>query len=75
MRLTEKQGEALLAISLGKVKSVNMGTGAWRIQGASPTVVGRLVSMKLARWTSGWMGDCRLTEEGESALSAHYEKS
>lgn len=68
-KLTAKQIETLLAVSLGNVACRNMGHSAWRIVGASPTVVGRLVSLGLVRWTNGWMGDARLTEMGEVALS------
>lgn len=67
--LTAKQSETLLAVSLGKVVSRNMGYGAWRIVGGNPSVVGRLVSLGLVRWTDTMGGDARLTDAGEEALA------
>jgi hypothetical protein len=67
-KLTPLQTETLMAVSLGKVVSRNMGYAAYRILGASPTVVGRLVSIGLVRWTDYLGGDARLTDAGEEAL-------
>lgn len=50
MKLTLSQFEALRMIQAGEVRQHRFGYGAWRILGASPTVVGRLVSMRLAKW-------------------------
>jgi hypothetical protein len=43
MTLTLKQIEALRLVAVGKVRYVRFGTGAWRIVGANPTTVGRLM--------------------------------
>lgn len=51
MKLTTKQSEALNHIKEGKVQNHRFGYGAWRITGpAHPSVVGRVISMGLARW-------------------------
>ncbi|MGH0003527.1 hypothetical protein ACQU0X_25915 [Pseudovibrio ascidiaceicola] len=70
MKLTERQREALEHIKEGKVHQRNYGYSAWRIGGpSSPTVVGRVISMKLADWKR--QDDeyiAFLTEAGEDAL-------
>lgn len=72
MNLTEKQREALREISAGRVKMVKFGTGANRIMGpVAPSVVGRVISLGLARWPNGPFGDqtCAMTEEGWAEMS------
>ncbi|WPM82759.1 hypothetical protein R5W60_16595 [Brucella pseudintermedia] len=49
-KLTPKQTETLHLICEGQVYQQKFGYGAWRIQGAHPTVVGKLISLGLARW-------------------------
>lgn len=67
VKLTEAQWNALRRIAGGKVTQHNTGYGAWRIQGASPTVVGRLVrTLRLAEWQGV---SCVLTEAGRDALA------
>ncbi|MGI8390246.1 hypothetical protein [Brucella anthropi] len=71
MKLTEKQTETLGLIADGKVYQRKFGYGAWRIQGAHPTVVGKLISMKLAAWDAykdNWDVLCSITEAGRQAL-------
>lgn len=68
-KLTPLQRETLTAISDGKVEQRNHGYSAWRTSGASPTVVGRLMSMGLAKWpTQGMGGFAVLTEAGQTVL-------
>lgn len=68
-KLTPLQRETLDLIARGQVEQHNCGTGAWRTWGASPTVVGRLMSMGLAKWpTQGMGGFAVLTEAGQAAL-------
>lgn len=70
---TPKQIEALIAIRDGSVVMRNQGHAAFRVSGASPTVVGRLVNtLKWARWPKGAIGEqtCELTEAGAAALVA-----
>lgn len=51
MSLTVKQREALNHIKQGEVQNHRFGYGAWRITGpATPNVVGRVISMGMARW-------------------------
>lgn len=67
MQMTEKQREALREISAGRVRMVTFGTGANRIMGpVAPTVVGRVISLGLARWPKGPVGEqtCAMMEEG-----------
>ncbi|MBD7992885.1 hypothetical protein H9643_19085 [Ochrobactrum sp. Sa2BUA5] len=71
MKLTERQKETLALIADEKVYQQKFGYGAWRIQGAHPTVVGKLISMKLASWDAykaNWDVLCLLTEAGRQAL-------
>jgi len=69
--LTPLQVETLQAIAAGKVRIVNRGAAAYRIDGAAPTVVGRLVSLGLARWPGYRLpGEvCKLTPEGQAAIA------
>ncbi|SKA20274.1 hypothetical protein [Consotaella salsifontis] len=66
--MTPKQIEALRAVEAGEVYQHNCGSAAWRIFGASPTVVGRLTSMGLVRWTKVIGGKAELTDAGRAAL-------
>lgn len=76
MKITALQMETLALIGAGKVNQQNTGYGSWRIFGASPTVVGRIVSMGLAKW--GKPDDrhqsIALTEAGDQALKAKAEE-
>lgn len=47
MKLTQAQKETLSLIDKGEVYRSNHGYSAWRINCASPQVVGRLLSLKL----------------------------
>ena len=69
--LTKLQRATLADISAGNVEQRRFGYAAWRIVGASPTVVGRLISMKLARWGAahGDTTPCLLTDAGIAALN------
>jgi len=42
MNITPLQIEALRLVADGKVIYVRFGTGAWRVHGANPSVIGRL---------------------------------
>jgi hypothetical protein len=72
-KLTTLQRETLGKIAAGEVWNVRFGYGAWRTQGASATVVGRLVqTMRLAHWGPVEGEDrqpCLLTEAGRASLS------
>ena len=70
MKLTALQIDTLALIRDGKVEQRNHGHGAWRIHGANPSVVGRLVSLGLARWTKWVGGAAELTEAGRSAIAS-----
>lgn len=51
---------------------IKYGYGAWRINGASPQAVGRLISMGLAEWgeyTQDWDIVCIITPAGRAALA------
>lgn len=67
--LTALQIETLRLVSCGAVAHRNHGHGAWRIVGAHPSVVGRLISLGLVEWTKVIGGDARLTEAGRGALT------
>lgn len=70
-KLTPKQTETLHLICEGKVYQQKFGYGAWRIQGAHPTVVGKLISLGFAEWDRACRSferiDCALTEAGRDA--------
>ena len=68
--LTALQQETLRLISNRKVSENNHGHGAWRIVGASSSVVGRLNAMGLVRREGGKSigGVFELTEAGFKAL-------
>lgn len=69
---TAAQIATLRLIESGFVYQPRFGYGAWRIQGAPPTVVGRLVSLGLAEWLPYHGGDrldIRLTKAGVAALA------
>lgn len=71
--LTTKQAEGLRAINAGNVRMVKRGHAAFRIDGpVSPPVVGRLVSLGLAKWPKGPIGQqiCEITDAGATALTA-----
>ncbi|MFC3071526.1 hypothetical protein [Shinella pollutisoli] len=68
MSITKLQLETLGLIRDGKVSQQRFGYGAWRIVGANPSAVGRLVSLGLARWTKVIGGDAQLTDVGHAAL-------
>lgn len=72
MKLTEKQKAALSHIQAGEVQNHRFGYGAWRITGpVQPTVVGRVISLGLARWQYAPQTDsvqiAVLTETGREA--------
>lgn len=70
-KLTANQVIALREIAAGKVTMGNTGYASFRIHGASPQVVGKLVSLRLAKWPKGAIGNqtCELTDDGRSALA------
>lgn len=74
-KITTSQASALRLIEQGAVCQQKFGYGAWRIQGASPTVVGRLVSLKLAAWgaMNGDRVPCHITDAGRGYLSTGGE--
>lgn len=67
---TPAQLDALKAIAAGKVTMGNTGYSSFRISGATPQVVGRLVSLGWARWPKGAIGTqtCELTDAGRGFL-------
>ena len=67
--LTPMQLEALQAVAQGLVIERNCGSAAFRISGANPSVVGRLRSLGLIRWTKSIGGDAELTDAGWVALA------
>lgn len=69
-KLTALQLDTLALVRDGKVSQRNHGHGAWRIVGANPSVVGRLTSLGLVRWTRIIGGDAELTDAGRAALPA-----
>lgn len=67
--LTDAQLTTLAKIAAGEVYEAKFGHAAWRICGASPTVVGRLVrTLALAAWgpmnAAGDRRACDLTAAG-----------
>ncbi len=67
-KLTKLQIETLRAVEAGQVSQQNHGYGAFRIHGANPSVVGRMTSLGLVRWTKVIGGDAELTDAGRVAL-------
>jgi hypothetical protein len=67
--LTPLQRTTLSDIGHGSVYQRKFGYAAWRIQGGSPTVVGRLISLGLAEWapSDGDRRECQLTDAGRAA--------
>jgi hypothetical protein len=76
-KLTELQLETLRLIAAGEVRYVKFGYGAWRVLGASPTVVGRLIhTLGLACWLPAAGADeqlCALTDAGAAILNQGEE--
>ncbi|MBS1180413.1 MAG: hypothetical protein H6Q99_293 [Proteobacteria bacterium] len=72
MTMTTLQIETLKLVRDGAVSMANAGTAAYRIRGAKPSVVGRLVSLKLALWPKGPVGEqtCWITERGKAVLAS-----
>lgn len=68
---TQKQIIVLREIAAGNVNMQNFGYAAYRIVGASPQVVGRLVALRWARWPKGPIGEqaCELTAQGRAVLA------
>lgn len=73
--LTPRQIETLALIDQRKVYQQKFGYGAWRIQNANPTVVGKLISMGYAEWDYSCRSetriDCMLTNAGCEATRAN----
>lgn len=70
-KLTPLQRQTLRQIAQGEIYQLRFGSGAWRIMGGSPTVVGKLIAARLAEWryyTGGERHDCDVTEEGRALL-------
>lgn len=67
---TPAQLDTLKAIAEGMVTMGNTGYSSFRISGATPQVVGRLISLGLARWPKGAIGTqiCELTDAGRAFL-------
>ncbi|MFT9089462.1 MAG: hypothetical protein ABF479_00380 [Gluconacetobacter sp.] len=72
MTLTENQKAALVAIQQGTVTMWNTGYASWRIMGPiHPSVVGRVIALGLAAWTTNDAGrNAALTDAGSAALAA-----
>ncbi|HKT52901.1 MAG TPA: hypothetical protein VJP88_00500 [Caulobacteraceae bacterium] len=70
MKLTPLQADTLRRIGAGAVYNLNCGYAAWRVQGATGSVVGRLVSRGLASWDRpvGDRQNCTITDVGRAAL-------
>lgn len=68
---TPRQIDTLRLILCGQVSMALTGHGSYRIVGAAPSVVGRLISMKLARWPRGPVGEqiCELLPAGADVLA------
>lgn len=71
IKLTGLQRTTLSDISHGSIRQVKFGYGAWRIMGGNPSVVGRLVSLGLAKWGAHQEGEieCLLTDAGRAAIA------
>lgn len=74
MTLTENQKRALTAIQQGTVTMRNTGYASWRIMGPiHPSVVGRVIALGLAAWTTNEDGrNAVLTDAGSAALVASH---
>jgi hypothetical protein len=74
MTLTENQKKALAAIQQGTVTMRNTGYTSWRIMGPiHPSVVGRVIALGLAAWTTNENGkNAALTAAGSAALVASH---
>ncbi|MFW7270307.1 hypothetical protein ACMAUO_20520 [Gluconacetobacter sp. Hr-1-5] len=72
MTLTENQKKALAAIQQGAVTMRKTGYASWRIMGPiHPSVVGRVIALGLATWTTSEVGkSAALTDSGSAALAA-----
>ncbi|MGO4449055.1 hypothetical protein AB4Y96_09020 [Phyllobacterium sp. TAF24] len=72
-QLTDAQAATLILIEAGKVHQCLFGYGAWRIIGGSPTVVGRLMTMKLTIWIKAdpKTYTAQLTDAGRAAFRQH----
>lgn len=70
-KLTGLQRTTLSDIDCGSVRQVKFGFGAWRIMGGSPSVVGRLISLGLAKWGPFHESEikCLLTDSGRAAIA------
>ena len=70
--MTDLQLSTLQLVAHGQVNQRRFGYGAWRITGANPSVVGRLISAGLALWgkSDGEEAPCEITERGLAALAA-----
>lgn len=73
MKLTVAQKETLSLVNNGEVHRSNHGYSAWRIDGASPQVVGRLLSLGLIveglRCETNGNYKFNLTPAGRAALA------
>lgn len=55
-----------------RVRQQNFGYGAWRITGANPSTVGKLIVAGLARWgPNDWV---ELTDAGRAAIAKATEQ-
>lgn len=72
-KITPKQLEALTAIAAGSVRRHNCGIAAWRTLGAHPTVVGKVMSLGLAKWSKLEGGTAELTDSGRAAIARATE--
>lgn len=72
LRLTLLQRDTLQSIQAGSVSMVNTGYASFRVRGGHGPVVGRLVSLGLARWPKGPIGEqtCEITDLGRAALAS-----
>lgn len=70
---TQRQVAALREIAAGKVTMCKRGYSAFRIDGATPQVIGKLISLKWAKWPNGACAEqvCELTETGAAILAKY----
>lgn len=73
-KLTPLQIETLRLIgeTPSKVRQQNFGYGAWRITGANPSTVGKLIAAGLAQWGPNHWAE--LTPAGRALLSSTKEQ-